>query len=158
MKEVCSEIVFSILELFLSDSSLSKDGDVEAVLLALKEVGVEEVDDLATILPGPSPEDSGSVNSIGSHVVVKKRVEVQVCHATHLSLQTTHLKLRLVVHLTDHLLSILQFHLPLFLLLAKKIGSLILEVTLIVLAMNETRGILGVDESLSLLVVVQLVI
>ena len=158
MKEVSSEIVFSFLELFFGDVLISEDGDVKAELLAHEEMGVHEIDNLGTILPRPCTEDSGSIDSVLSHVVIEKRVEVQVCHATHLSLQTTHLKFRLVVHLTDHLLSILQLHLPLFLLLAEKIGSLVLEVTLIVLAMNETRGILGVDESLSLLVVVQLVI
>ena len=86
MKEVSSEIVFSFLELFFGDVLISEDGDVKAELLAHEEMGVHEIDNLGTILPRPCTEDSGSIDSVLSHVVIEKRVEVQVCHATHLSL------------------------------------------------------------------------
>ena len=127
MKEVSRKVVFSLLEFFFSDSMLSKDGDIKAELLALKQMEVHKVDNLATVLPGPSTEDSGTIDGVGAHVVVKKRIEVQVGHATHLSLQPAHLQFSLVVHLADELLAVLQLHFPFFLLLTEEIGALLLE-------------------------------
>ena len=86
MKEIGRKIIFPLLEFLLGDVCLPEDGDIEGELLALEHVGVEEVDDLATVLPGPRSEDSGSVHSVLPHVVVKEWVEVQVGHAAHLSL------------------------------------------------------------------------
>ena len=158
MEEVLGELVFPLFELLFANACLLEDGDVEGVLLALEQVQVHEVDDLARVLPGPGTQDSGAVHGVGAHVVIEQGVEVHVGHATHLSLQTTHLKLSLVVHLPDQLLPVLKFHAEFPLLLAKKIRSLVLEVTLVVGAMDEGWGLGGVHESLALLVVVQLVL
>ena len=64
----------------------------------------------------------------------------------------------LTIHLADHLLSVLQLHLPLDLLLSVQIGTLRLEVIAVVLSMNEAWSIGSVDKSLLLLIVVELVV
>ena len=86
---------------------------------------IEEVDHLATILPGPSTENSGTIDGVLAHVVIQKRIEVKVGHAAHLALQASHLKLRLIVHLSDQLLAVLQLHLELLLLLAVQVRALL---------------------------------
>ena len=126
MKEVSSEVVFTLLELFLGELAPIEDRDVKTELLALEQVRVEEVDDLARVLPRPSTQDSGTVDSVGAHVVIQKWVEVEIGKATHLSLEAAHFKLGLVIHLADELLSVLQLHLPLFLLLAEQIWALLM--------------------------------
>ena len=88
-------------------------------------MSVKEVDDLAGVLPGPGSEDPGTVDGVLAHVVVEEGVEVDVGHGAHLSLQPLHLQLRLVVHLPDQLLSVLQLHPELLLLLAEEVGSLL---------------------------------
>ena len=118
---------------------------------------VEEVDHLATILPGPSTEDSGSIDGVLAHVVIEERVEVKVRHGAHRSLQSLHLKFGLCVHLADELLSVLQLHLPLDQLLAVQIGTLGLEVILVVLTVSEAGSIGRVDKTLLLFIVVELV-
>ncbi len=70
MQEVSSQVVFSFLEFFFCDASLPEDGDIEGVFLALEEMRVEEVDNLAGVLPGPSSQNSGAVHRISSHVVI----------------------------------------------------------------------------------------
>ena len=70
MEEISRKLVFPLFELLLGDANWLKDGDVQSVLLALEQVGVEEVDNLTTILPGPGSEDSRPVNGILSHVVI----------------------------------------------------------------------------------------
>ena len=126
MEEVSSEVVFTLLELFLRELAPIEDRDVKTELLALEQVRVEEVDDLARVLPRPSTQDSGTVDSVGAHVVIQKWVEVEIGKTSHLSLKAAHFKLGLVVHLTDELLSVLQLHLPLFLLLTKQIWALLM--------------------------------
>ena len=158
MEEVLGELVLPLLELLFANALLLEDGDVEGVLLALEQVQVEEVDDLARVLPGPGAKDSGAVDSVLAHVVIEQGMEVHVGKATHLSLQATHLKLSLVVHLSDQLLSVLKLHAEFALFLAEKIRSLVLEVALVVGAMDEGWRLGSVDESLFLLVVVQLVL
>ena len=86
MEEILCEFVFSGLELFLSHVHVLENGDVKSELLAKQQVRVKEVDNLARVLPSPSTEDSGTIDSIGAHVVIKKWVEVQIGHAAHLSL------------------------------------------------------------------------
>ena len=125
MKEVGCQLVFFLLQFFFRHASLLKDRDIECVFLALEQVRVEEVDDLATILPGPGTQDSGSVDSVCTHVVVEQRVEVQVSHAPHLALETTHLQFGLVVHLANELLAVLKLHAKLFLLLSVEIRALL---------------------------------
>ena len=178
MQEVGSELVFTILQLLLSDTGLLEDGDIKSKLLALQHVRVKEVNNLARVLPRPGTKESGTIDGVSTHVVVEKRVEVQVGHATHLTLQSTHLKLGLVVHLPDELLPILQLHLELLLLLAEEIRALlhtskddecliqqlfsrltyILEVVLIVLTVNMAWSVGRVNEALPFLIVIQLVI
>ena len=78
MKEVGSELVFALLQLLLRDVLLLENRDVQGVLLALQQVGVKEVDNLARVLPGPSAQDSGAIDCILAHIVVEEWVEVQV--------------------------------------------------------------------------------
>ena len=125
VKEVCCELILPLLEFLLSDADRLQDGDVESVLLALQQVGVEEVDNLATVLPGPRPEDPGAIHGVLSHVVVEQRIEVEVGKTTHLSLQAAHFKLGLIVHLSDELLAVLQLQLELSLLLTVEVGALL---------------------------------
>ena len=125
MQEVGSQLILTFLELFFGDTCLLEDGDVEGVLLALEEVGVEEVDDLAGVLPSPSTQDSGTVNCVGAHVVIQKWVEVQVGETSHLTLETAHLQLSLIVHLSDELLTVLQLLIKVFLLNTEEIGALL---------------------------------
>ena len=125
VEEVGCQLVFALLQLLLRDVLLLEDGNVESILLALEEMCVEEVDDFARILPRPSSEDSGTIHGVLSHEVIEERVEVEVGHATHLSLQPTHLKLGLVVHMPDELLTIFQLHLELFFLLTIEIRALL---------------------------------
>ena len=89
-------------------------------------MGIEEVYDLDRILPSPNTQVSGSIDSILGHVVVKKRIEIQVRHLTHVSLKTTDLNLRLAIHLADKLLTILQLHLEFSFFLTVEIGSLLI--------------------------------
>ena len=150
-------MILTLLQLLLGESSIIQNGDVEAVLLALEEMMVDEVDHLATVLPGPSTEDSGSINGVLAHVVIEKRVEVKVSHAAHRTLQALHLKFGLSVHLADERLSVLQLHLPLISLLTVQIGTLSLEVTAVVLSMDEAGSIGRVNKTLLLFIVVELV-
>ena len=78
MQKVCGKRVFPLFKLFLCDATLLEDGDIEGVLLALEKVRVHKVDNLATILPGPSTQDSGSIHCVCSHVVIKQGVKVEV--------------------------------------------------------------------------------
>ena len=151
-------MILALLQFLLGKISIIHNGDVEAVLLALKDMMVDKVDHLATVLPGPSTEDSGSINGVLAHVVIKKRVEVKVSHASHRTLQALHLKFRLSVHLADELLSVLQLHLPLIKLLAVQIGTLSLEVIAVVLSMDEAGSIGRVNKTLLLFIVVELVV
>ena len=150
-------MILTLLQLLLGKISIIQYGDVEAVLLALEEMMVDEVDHLATVLPGPSTEDSGSINGVLAHVVIEKRVEVKVSHAAHSTLQALHLKFGLSVHLADERLSVLQLHLPLVSLLAVQIGTLSLEVIAVVLSMDEAGSIGRVNKTLLLFIVVELV-
>ena len=86
MQEVGSELIFTLLELLLRDTRLLEDGDVQGKLLALQHVRVKEVDNLARVLPGPRAQEPWTIDGIGTHVVVKERVEVQVGHTAHLTL------------------------------------------------------------------------
>ena len=151
-------MILTLLQLLLGKISIIHNGDVEAVLLALEDMMVDEVDHLATVLPSPSTEDSGSINGVLAHVVIEKRLEVKESHAAHRTLQTLHLIFGLLVHLADHLLSVLQLHLPLVSLLAVQIGTLSLEVIAVVLSMDEAGSICGVNKTLFLFIVVELVI
>ena len=72
------QLVFSLLQFIFGDVSVSCDGNVKSKLVSLKQVKVEEVDNLGTILPSPSTQDSWSVNRLCSHEVIKKRIEVLV--------------------------------------------------------------------------------
>ena len=151
-------MILTLLQLLFRHTTIINNGDIEAVLLALEQVVVHEVDHLATILPGPSTEDSGSIDGVLANVVIEERVEVKVRHSAHRSLQPLHLKLGLGVHLADELLSVLQLHLPLNQLLAVEIGTLGLEVILVVLTVSEAGSIGRVDKTLSLFIVVELVL
>ena len=150
-------MILALLQLFFRHTTIIHNGDVQAILLALEQVVVHEVDHLATILPGPGTEDSGSIDGVLAHVVIEERVEVKVRHSAHRSLQPLHLKLGLGVHLADELLSVLQLHLPLDQLLAVEIGTLGLEVILVVLTVSEAGSIGRVDKTLPLFIVVELV-
>ncbi len=125
MQKVRSQVVFSFLEFFFGDASLPEDGDIEGVFLALEEMWIEEVDDLAGVLPGPSSQNSGAIHCIGSHVVIQQRIKVQVGHTSHLALESSHLNFSLEVHLSDELLAILKFQAELVLLLAVEIRALL---------------------------------
>ena len=91
MQEVGGELVLTLLQILLRHARLLEDGDVEGELLALQHVGVEEVDNLARVLPGPSTQDPGTINGVLTHVVIEERVEVKVRHSAHRSLQPFHL-------------------------------------------------------------------
>ena len=125
MQKVSCQVVLSFLEFFLSDASLPEDGDIEGVFLALEEMRVEEVDNLAGVLPGPSSQNSGAIHGIGSHVVIQQRIKVQIGHTSHLSLKSSHLNFSLKVHLSDELLAVLKFQAELFLLLTVEIRALL---------------------------------
>jgi len=86
---------------------------------------VEEVHDLTTVLPGPCAENSGAVDIVLAHVVVKQGVEVHVGHAAHRPLQSLHLQLCLIVHLTDQLLTVFELVVELSPLVAVEIGALL---------------------------------
>ena len=47
VKEVCGKLVFTLFELFLSDSLAFENGDVQSVFLAFEHVRIKEVYDLA---------------------------------------------------------------------------------------------------------------
>mmetsp|Transcript_25974 Transcript_25974/g.34785 ORF Transcript_25974/g.34785 Transcript_25974/m.34785 type:complete len:204 (-) Transcript_25974:61-672(-) len=158
VEEVSGELVLTLLQFLLGHAGLLEDGDVEGELLALEQVRVEEASNLVGVLPRPRAQDSGSVHGVLPHVVVEEGVEVQVRHATHLTLQSAHLQLSLVVHLSDQLLTVLQLHLELLLLLAVQVRALILKVGLVVLAMDVAGGIGRVHEALTLLIVDELVV
>ena len=127
MKEVGGELILALLEFFLGNLGVAKNGDVKSILLASEQVLVEEVDHLARVLPGPSTEDTRSVDGGLLHVVIEEGIEVKVGHAAHLALKSSHLELCLVVHLTDELLRVLKLHGELFLLLSVEIWSLLLH-------------------------------
>ena len=125
MQEVGRELIFTLLQFLFRNILLLEDRDVEGILLALEEMSVEEVDDFARVLPRPGAKDSGTIDCVLTHVVIEQWVEVEVRKATHLTLQPTHLKLCLVVHLPDELLTVLELHPELFLLFAVEIGALL---------------------------------
>ena len=56
------QLVFSLLQFILGDVRVSCDGNVKSKPVCLKQVKVEEVDDLRAILPGPCTQDSRSVD------------------------------------------------------------------------------------------------
>ena len=70
VKEVVGKVVFTLLELFFGHAARVENRDVQAKLLALEHVRVKEVYDLATVLPGPRAQDSGTIDCICTHVVV----------------------------------------------------------------------------------------
>ena len=128
MQEVGHELIFTVFELLLGETSVVEDWDIESILLALEHVQVEDVDDPGAILPRPRPKDSWSINGVGLHVVVHKRVEVLERHLTHDSPHAFELQLGLSLHLLDQVLSVLQLELELLLLLSIQIWSPLLEV------------------------------
>ena len=70
VKEVVGEVVFTVLQVLLGHAALVENRNVQTELLALEHVRVKEVNDLATVLPGPRAQDSGTINCICTHVVV----------------------------------------------------------------------------------------
>ena len=84
-----------------------------------------EVSDNGRILPSPGTEATGSVYIPGTHEVVHEGVEVLIRHAAHLSPESAHFQFGLVVHVSDQLLSVLQFHLELSTFLTKEIWPLL---------------------------------
>ena len=103
-----------------------ENGEIETKFLAHQQMGIEEVYDLDRILPSPNTQVSGTIDGILGHVVVKKGVEIQVRHLTHVSLEATDLNLGLLVHLADKLLTILELHLEFSFFLTVEIRSLLM--------------------------------
>ena len=125
MKEVGDEFIFAVLELFFGNAVGARDSDVEAVLGGAHQVAVEKVDDTSGVVPGPRAKNTDLVHGLRRREVVEERVEVVERHGAHLAPKSTHFQLGLVVHLTNQLLTKLQLHLELSLLLAEEIGTLL---------------------------------
>ena len=122
-----SEVVFSLLKLFLGNVSGSLNWDIEAIFVSLHEVESHEVGNDGRVLPCPGSETTGSVNIPCAHEVVHEGVEVLVRHAAHLSPESAHFQFSLVVHVSDKLLSVLKLHLELSTFLAEEIRPLLLK-------------------------------
>ena len=125
VQEVGGQLVFSGLQFFFGHAHLVCDGDIKSILLRLHDVKGEEVNNFRGVLPGPSSQNSWSIDSLRDGEVVQQGVEVLVRKTTHDSPESAHLQLGLVVHLADQLLAVLQFHLEFELLLAKQIRTLL---------------------------------
>lgn len=108
VQEVFSELVLSLFQVGLGHANVSLNRDVQTVFIAAQVVNIHEIDNAGGVVPSPSSQQTWSINSTGTHVVVKQWVEVLETQTTHGPPKSSHFQFSLVVHVSDQLLTILE--------------------------------------------------
>lgn len=119
VEEVLGQLILSLFQLCLGHTGCDLHRDVQSKLMRTQQVTVKEINDARRVLPRPQAQVTGAINCVGAHVVVEQRVKIVVGHAAHLAPKSAHFQLRLVVHLSDQLLAVLELDAELSLLLAE---------------------------------------
>ena len=158
IEEVIRELVLSRFQIVFRQSHAPLHWDVQRVLVTFEQVYAHHVSHARRVVPGPHTQLAGLIDRLIGHEIFHERVEVLVGESSHGSPQPSHLQFGLVIHLSEKLLSVFELHFEFMLLLSKQIGSLFLEVLVLVCLLGDGGGVFEIDETFLSLVVVKLVI
>ena len=83
VKEVCCELVFSLLELIFSQPVRALHAQVEAKFLCSHQVAGHEIYNARRVVPGPGAQHANTVHRLCLAEVVEQRVKVIEGHPVH---------------------------------------------------------------------------